>query len=100
MPDPFQALADPRRRDMLAAIWPREQSVGSLAVRFGLSQPIVSQQLAVLRNAGLVTVRVDRTRRLYRANPDRLREVRRYLEAFWDDRLDALAAAVIEDARQ
>lgn len=83
---------------MLSAMWPVEQSVGALAARFALSQPVASQQLAVLRRAGLVTVRVDRTRRLYRANPDRLAEVRRFVEGFWDERLERLAAAVAADA--
>jgi DNA-binding transcriptional ArsR family regulator len=82
---------------MLAALWPSERTVGSLVEEFGVSQPIVSQQLAVLREAGLVSVRVDGPRRLYRAQPDRLDDVRRYLEAFWDVRLDRLVAATHEN---
>lgn len=83
---------------MLAALWPTEQPVGALVDRFGVSQPIVSQQLAILRSAQLVTVRTDGRRRLYRANPARLADVRQYLESFWDERLDRLAAAVRADA--
>ncbi len=94
MPDAFSALADPRRREMLAALWPVELSVGELVRRFGVSQPVVSQHLAVLRAAGLVAVRVDGPRRLYRADPARLEDVRRYVERFWDDRLERLASAV------
>ena len=97
MTDAFRALADARRRSMLAALWPWERTVGSLVDQFGVSQPIVSQQLAVLRGAGLVSVRVDGPRRLYRAQPERLTEVREYLEGFWDERLDRLIAAVRED---
>jgi DNA-binding transcriptional ArsR family regulator len=84
---------------MLAALWPTEQPVGALVTKFNLSQPIVSQQLAVLRNADLVTVRVDGRRRLYRANPARLADIRTWLETFWDERLDRLAAAVRADGR-
>lgn len=98
MTDVFRALADPRRREMLGVLWPAEQSVGSLVARFGVSQPIVSQQLAILRSADLVTVRIDGPRRLYRANPDRLAEVRRFVDAFWDEHLTRLAAAVRDDA--
>ena len=97
MIDPFRALADPRRRSMLAALWPWERSVGSLVDQFGVSQPIMSQQLAILREAGLVSVRVDGSRRLYRAQPDRLTEVRDYVAAFWDERLDRLIAAARDD---
>lgn len=83
---------------MLAALWPTERSVGSLVDEFRLSQPIVSQQLAVLRGAGLVSVRIDGPRRLYRAQPDRLDDVRQYLATFWDKRLDRLVALTREDA--
>ena len=73
----------------------REQSVGELVTRLRLSQPGVSKHLRVLREAGLVDVRVDAQRRWYRLRPEPLAEVDAWLEPyrrFWSARLDALEA--------
>ena len=65
----FVALADPTRRAIVEALAAREQPVGALVTRFGGSQPAISRHLRVLREAGLVRVRADGQRRLYRVDP-------------------------------
>jgi len=89
----LQALAEPRRRQILALIRDRELPAGAIAERFAVTRPAISQHLGVLRAAGLVTERRDGTRRLYRARPEGAAEVRAWLEEFWDDRLARLRAA-------
>src|SRR3954453_11499978 len=85
--DPLRAIANPRRRAMLELVWDAERTAGEIAARTGLSAPATSQHLQVLRDAGLVPVRRDANRRLYRADPVRLAELRGALEAFWGERL-------------
>jgi DNA-binding transcriptional ArsR family regulator len=63
-----------------------------------MTRPAASQHLKVLRDAGLVQVRVDGNQRLYRVDADRLSEVRRQLEGFWGDRLGRLASGVAAEA--
>ncbi len=95
MDNVLQAIAEPRRRDILSLIRERELSSGDIAGRFtDVTRPAISQHLKVLTDAGLVTVRRDGTRRLYRARPEGLAEVRSFLEAFWDTSLQALKFAV------
>ena len=89
----FELLADPTRRRVLDELRTSECSVGELVQRLGMKQPAVSKQLRLLRESRLVTVRVDAQRRIYRLNPDRLREVDDWLtpyRACWEERLDAL----------
>jgi DNA-binding transcriptional ArsR family regulator len=83
----LRAIANPRRRAMLELVWDRERTAGEIADHSRLSAPATSQHLRVLREAGLVSVRVDRNRRLYRAAPARVAELREALEAFWGERL-------------
>ena len=90
MEEALRAIANPRRRAMLELVWDDERSAGEIARRSGLSAPAASQHLRVLREAGLVSVRVDANRRLYRAEPTRVAEVRAALEAFWGERLARL----------
>lgn len=78
---------------MLRLIIARERPAGDLADRVGLSQPAASQHLKVLRDAGLVKVRVDGPRRLYRADPAGLARLRKELAAFWTPALRSLKAA-------
>jgi DNA-binding transcriptional ArsR family regulator len=90
---PFEALAEPRRRRILDLLRDRERSVGEIVGEVGISQPGVSKHLRVLREAGLVDVRVDAQRRLYALRGDPLAEVAAWLEpyrSFWAGRLDAL----------
>src|SRR4030095_244186 len=73
--DPFNAIAEPRRRDILELIAAEERSVGEIADALELEQPPVSNHLQVLLNVDLVTVRRDGRRTLYRTNADTLRTV-------------------------
>lgn len=77
----------------------QEQTAGAIAARFDVTRPAISQHLAVLRDAGLVVERRDGTRRWYRARPEGAREVRAWLEAFWDDGLARLAAVAEQEER-
>jgi DNA-binding transcriptional ArsR family regulator len=89
----FEALAEPSRRQLLDAVRDTELSVGDLVDIVGLSQPGVSRHLRILREAGLVTVRTNAQRRLYRARPDALLELDQWLapyRRYWSIRLDAL----------
>ena len=88
----LRALADPRRRQMLALAWDRECSSSDLARHCRLSRPAASQHLKVLRNADLVSVRSEGNRRWYRARADRLAELRAVLDRFWGGKLAALQA--------
>jgi DNA-binding transcriptional ArsR family regulator len=87
MEQALRAIANPRRRAMLELVWDRERTAGEIAAGSGLTAPAASQHLKVLRDAGLVRVRVDANRRLYRADPVRMAELRGALEAFWGERL-------------
>lgn len=91
--DIFTALAHPQRRRILDALAEGECSVGELSDACSMSQPSVSKHLRVLRDAGLVGVRVDAQRRQYRIEPAALREIDEWLRRyrhFWSRRLDAL----------
>ena len=68
---------------MLELVWDRERTAGEIAAFSALSKSATSQHLRVLRDAGLVRVRSDGTLRYYRADLDRIAEVRRELDAFW-----------------
>jgi DNA-binding transcriptional ArsR family regulator len=87
------ALADPTRRAVFENLRSRPHTVGELAELTHLSQPGVSQHLAVLRRARLVSDRRDGNRRYYSARREGLADLRRYLECLWDDVLEAYAAA-------
>ena len=89
----FEVLAEPRRRQILDLVRDGECSVNELVARLAMNQPAVSKHLRVLREAGLVRVRVDEQRRLYRLTADPLRELDRWLapyRAAWDSSLDKL----------
>jgi DNA-binding transcriptional ArsR family regulator len=97
--DALQLVAEPRRQEILRHIWREELHVGELVERLELSYAGVSQHLALLREAGFVAVRRDGKRRLYRADLDRLGPLKPFLESFWAERLDRLAA-LAEDAEK
>ena len=89
----FAVLAEPTRRDILDLLREGERPVGDLVDRLGLSQPLVSKHLRVLRDAGLVEVRPDAQRRLYRLRPDPLAEIDAWLRPYrrmWARSLDRL----------
>lgn len=89
----LHAIAEPRRRKILQLVSSNELSAGEIASRFEVTRPAISQHLTVLKQAGLVSVRADGTRRIYRARPEALDELRGYLEEFWSDGLQRLKAA-------
>jgi DNA-binding transcriptional ArsR family regulator len=89
----FEVLAEPHRRRILDLLRDTERPVGELVDRLGLSQPAVSKHLRVLRDAGMVTARVDAQRRLYRTRSEALREVDDWLaphRQMWSRSLDDL----------
>jgi DNA-binding transcriptional ArsR family regulator len=88
-----RAIAEPRRREILALVRDRELSAGEIAGNFDVTRPAVSQHLTVLKDAGLLTERRDGTRRLYRARPEGLADLRDFLDAFWSERLGRLKLA-------
>jgi len=97
--DAFLALADPTRRRIIESLADGESPFGDLADQFEMSRPAVSQHLKVLREAGLVAVRKDAQRRIYRLNPEGLGELDRWLDQvkrFWGPRLDDLERALEE----
>ena len=89
----FAALSDPTRRAVFEQLARHPLAVGALAERLPVSRPAVSQHLKVLSDAGLITVRVDGTRRIYAASPDRLAELREWLDGMWGHALQAFAGA-------
>jgi DNA-binding transcriptional ArsR family regulator len=89
----FEVLAEPQRRRILDLLRDEERPVGDLVTALAVSQPAVSKHLRVLREAGLVSVRVDAQRRLYRVRAEPLRAVDEWLAPYrrlWAGRLDAL----------
>lgn len=89
----LEAIAHPGRRKMLRLVMDRELQAGELAELTGMAQPAASQHLRVLREAGLVDVRRDGSRRLYRVNFKRVQALRSQLDAFWGEHLEALRKA-------
>lgn len=95
MPDVLSVIAEPQRRRLLDALRDGELPVGSLVQGLGISQPLASKHLRVLREAGLVDVRVDGQRRLYRLRLQPLAELDEWLEPYrqmWLTSLDRLEA--------
>ena len=93
MTAPFAILADPQRRRILDLLLANERPVGAIVDELGVSQPAVSKHLRVLREAGLVDVKVDAQRRIYRVCGEPLQAVDEWLEPYrrlWASRLDAL----------
>ena len=89
----FELLAEPTRRRILDLLRDGERPVGELVDRLSMSQPAVSKHLRVLRDSGLVDVRVDAQRRMYRLRPEPLKEVDAWIAPYrrlWDQRLDRL----------
>jgi DNA-binding transcriptional ArsR family regulator len=94
------ALADPRRRAILRLVRDAERPAGAIAAHFpDVTGPAISQHLRVLREAGLVAERRSGTRRLYRARPQGLRELRAWLRDFWGDALEDLKDAAEYDTQ-
>jgi DNA-binding transcriptional ArsR family regulator len=99
----WPALADPHRRAMLDVLRDGPCPVGELTGRLGLSQPMTSKHLRVLRDAGLVVVRKEAQHRIYAVNPARLAELEAWLAPYrklWNDSLDALAGYLDHEEEQ
>jgi DNA-binding transcriptional ArsR family regulator len=95
-----QAISEPRRREILQLVKSSELSAGEIASRFDVTRPAISQHLTVLKAAGLVNERREGTRRLYRARPEGLAELRAFLEGFWDSRLERLKVAAEQEQKR
>jgi DNA-binding transcriptional ArsR family regulator len=98
--DAALAVADPIRRRVLELVRDDELPAGVIAQQFDVSRPAVSRHLRVLRETGLVEERRAGRLRLYRANPEPLAELRRWLDDYWAGRLSALKAVAEEGAER
>ena len=96
----LKAIAEPSRRRILTLVRDEELSAGEIASHFEITRPAVSQHLTVLREAGLVDERRNGTRRLYRARPEGLAELKAFLDGFWADRLEALKREAEREERE
>jgi len=85
----LSALADPTRRAVFERLRRGAASVGEVALDLPVSRPAVSQHLKALKRAGLVVDRAHGTRRVYNIDPDGLGDLRRWLDEFWSDALEA-----------
>ena len=93
----LKALAEPRRREILQLVAHDELAAGEIAAAFDVSRTAVSQHLTVLKDAHLLDERRDGTRRLYRARPAGLAELRRFLDDMWASSLDVARRLVEAD---
>jgi DNA-binding transcriptional ArsR family regulator len=97
--DAFNAVAEPRRRQILDALASGERPVNELVSVLGLAQPQVSKHLRVLREVGAVAVREDGRRRLYRLNGQALKPIHDWVKAYeqsWSERFDRLDVVLEE----
>jgi DNA-binding transcriptional ArsR family regulator len=97
--DAFNAVAEPRRRQILDVLSGGEQPVNELVRRLGLAQPQVSKHLRVLREVGVVDVREDGRRRLYRLNGPALKPIHDWVKSYersWSERFDELDVVLEE----
>ena len=93
------AISEPSRREILRLVRDRELAAGEIAAHFEVTRPAISQHLTVLKNAGLLSERREGTRRLYRARPEGLEELRSFLDGFWDEGLKRLKRAAEHEQR-
>jgi DNA-binding transcriptional ArsR family regulator len=91
--DPFNAVAEPKRRQVLEALGTAELSVNEIVLKLGWTQPMVSKHLGVLKQVGLVKERRVGRQRMYRVNPERLKPIYDWVspfERFWSDKFERL----------
>jgi DNA-binding transcriptional ArsR family regulator len=93
----FEAIAQPKRREILRLLAEGELSAGDVASRFAVTQPAISQHLKVLKEAGLVSERRDGTRRLYSVRPEGLADLHSFLAEVLPGRLERLKQVVERD---
>ena len=97
--DVFNAVAEPRRRELLDVLAGGERPVNDLVASLGLAQPQVSKHLKVLREVGLVDVRDEGRQRVYRLNGYALKPIHDWVKTYeraWSERFDALDAVLDE----
>ena len=91
--DPFNAVAEPKRRQVLEVLGTQELPVNEIVERLGWNQPMVSKHLGVLKEVGLVSERRVGRQRLYRVNAERLKPIYDWVapfERYWSERYDRL----------
>jgi DNA-binding transcriptional ArsR family regulator len=86
--DPFDALGDPNRREILRLLGEGDKPVQEIAAAMPISRPAVSRHLRLLKEAGLVTEQAEGTRRIYHLHAEGLRAVQAYLERVWGEAAD------------
>jgi DNA-binding transcriptional ArsR family regulator len=97
----YEALAEPHRRHIIELVGDGERTAGDIVDALAISQPGVSKHLRILREAGLVSVRKDAQRRLYRLEPEKLAEIDAWLapyRKFWSGKLDALVDHLMRES--
>ena len=92
-----KALADPQRIAIVRLVHERELPAGEIAEHFTTTRQTTSQHLRLLTNAGLLTLRREGTRRLYRVNREAFGELRTFVDIFWNDRLSTLKRQIEKD---
>lgn len=98
--DSFTALADPTRRGIVELLAAGEKDAGTIAGHFPITKPAISRHLGVLRDGGIIQMRRDAQRRIYSIRPEGLIEVGAWAskyQSLWEQRLDALEAALKEE---
>ena len=83
--DPFEALGDPNRREILRLLSAGDKPVQEIAAAMTISRPAVSRHLRLLKEAGMVTERAQGTRRIYHLRDEGVRAVQAYLEGIWGE---------------
>jgi DNA-binding transcriptional ArsR family regulator len=94
----FDALGDPTRRAVLMRLRSGARSVGEIAEGMEVSRPAVSQHLKILKTARLVTVHAEGTRRLYAVDTRGIASLRKWLDGFWDEALNAFKVVAEREA--
>jgi DNA-binding transcriptional ArsR family regulator len=97
--DPLLALSSPRRREIVRLVWANERSAGDIAKAFDVTWPAISQNLRVLREAGLVKERRQGTSRYYKADRTALKPLEAYLHGMWSRNIDRLRLAAEAEER-
>jgi DNA-binding transcriptional ArsR family regulator len=95
----FEAIAQPKRREILRLLAAGELSAGEVASRFAVTQPAISQHLKVLKETGLITERRDGTRRIYSVRPEGLADLHSFLADVLPASLERLKQAAEEEER-
>ena len=96
----IQAIAEPRRREILNLVRDKELTSSAIASHFEISAPAISQHLKVLEESGVVVVRRAGTKRYYSIRREGFSEIKQYIDRFWDDSLLLLKEAAEEEERR